>query len=65
MSCSLLVVSAGIHFLHPYLDSDALFTRGCGVNFAVAGCTALPVEILVKNEVIAPVTNNSLSRQLD
>lgn len=61
----MIALSAGIHFLHPYLDSDALYTRGRGVNFAVAGSTALPVEILAENGVLAPVTNSSLSRQLD
>ena len=58
-------LSAGIRFLEPYLNTDALFTRGRGVNFAVAGSTALPVEILAENRVLAPVTNSSLSRQLD
>ncbi|WRX25187.1 hypothetical protein QQP08_017674 [Theobroma cacao] len=60
-----LALSAGIPFLEPYLNSDALLTRGHGVNFAVAGSTALPVEILAENNVLAPVTNTSLSRQLD
>ncbi|XVF39552.1 hypothetical protein PTKIN_Ptkin01aG0043300 [Pterospermum kingtungense] len=60
-----LALSAGVHFLSPYLDSEALYTRGGGVNFAVAGSTALPVEILAQNGVIAPVTNSSLSQQLD
>ncbi|XVF64813.1 hypothetical protein PTKIN_Ptkin09bG0196700 [Pterospermum kingtungense] len=56
-------LSAGISFLEPYLNRNAVFTRG--VNFAVAGATALPVEVLAKNGVLAPVTNTSLSRQLD
>ncbi|KAK8692333.1 hypothetical protein V6N13_075801 [Hibiscus sabdariffa] len=60
-----LALSAGIPFLQPYLNSEALFTRGRGVNFAVAGSTALPVEILARNRVVAPVTNSSLSKQLD
>ncbi|MBA0866611.1 hypothetical protein Goshw_022852 [Gossypium schwendimanii] len=60
-----LALSAGIPFLQPYLNSNALFTRGRGVNFAVAGSTALPVETLADNGVVAPVTNSSLSRQLD
>ncbi|XVF36674.1 hypothetical protein REPUB_Repub19eG0077700 [Reevesia pubescens] len=60
-----LAISAGIPFLQPYLNNDALFTRGRGVNFAVAGSTALPVEILAENRVLAPVTNSSLNRQLD
>ncbi|KAE8656268.1 putative pentatricopeptide repeat-containing protein [Hibiscus syriacus] len=58
-------LSAGIPFLQPYLNSEALFSRGRGVNFAVAGSTALPVEILAENGIVAPVTNTSLSRQLD
>ncbi|XVF04788.1 hypothetical protein REPUB_Repub05bG0115500 [Reevesia pubescens] len=56
--------SAGIPFLNPYLNSEAL-SRDRGVNFAVAGSTALPVGILAKDKIIAPVTNSSLSRQLD
>ncbi|XVE55531.1 hypothetical protein DITRI_Ditri03aG0166200 [Diplodiscus trichospermus] len=60
-----LSLSAGIRFLPPYLESGAQFTRGHGVNFAVAGSTALPVEILAKNGILAPVTNSSLNRQLD
>ncbi|XVF53242.1 hypothetical protein PTKIN_Ptkin05aG0084000 [Pterospermum kingtungense] len=55
-------LSAGINFLHPYLDND---THGHGVNFAVAGSTALPVEILAENGVIVPITNGSFSHQLD
>ncbi|WRX30440.1 hypothetical protein QQP08_022927 [Theobroma cacao] len=46
-----IALSAGIPFLEPYLNSDALFTRGRGVNFAVAGSTALPVETLAENNL--------------
>ncbi|OMO94485.1 Lipase, GDSL [Corchorus capsularis] len=59
-----IALSAGIPFLDPYLNSDALFTHGRGVNFAVTGATALPVEILNENGIFAP-TNTSLTVQLD
>ena len=65
--CTLTAQSAGVPFLNAYLDRDALATRGGrgGVNFAVAGSTALPVEVLaVNHHVLAPVTNTSLTTQL-
>uniref|UniRef100_A0A2C9UMP7 Acetylajmalan esterase-like n=1 Tax=Manihot esculenta TaxID=3983 RepID=A0A2C9UMP7_MANES len=54
--------SAGIPLLNAYLNASSSKTHG--VNFAVAGSTALPVEFLAENRVIAPVTNTSLSIQL-
>ncbi|XP_019051605.1 PREDICTED: GDSL esterase/lipase At5g03980-like [Nelumbo nucifera] len=49
-------------FLNPYLARDADFSHG--VNFAVAGSTALDTSSLAKNKIIPPVTNSSLSVQL-
>ncbi|XVE60416.1 hypothetical protein DITRI_Ditri05aG0126900 [Diplodiscus trichospermus] len=60
-----LALYAGIPFLPPYLNTDAVLSHGHGVNFAVAGSTALPVEILAQNGVLAPVTNTCLNKQLD
>ncbi|KAG8639584.1 GDSL esterase/lipase At5g03980-like [Manihot esculenta] len=54
--------SAGIPLLDAYLNASSSKTHG--VNFAVAGSNALPVEFLAENRVIAPVTNSSLSTQL-
>ncbi|XP_021634624.1 acetylajmalan esterase [Manihot esculenta] len=55
--------SAGIPLLNAYLNASSSKTHG--VNFAVAGSTALPVEFLAENKVIAPVTNSSLAIQLN
>ncbi|GKU97698.1 hypothetical protein SLEP1_g10806 [Rubroshorea leprosula] len=55
--------SIGIHFPEPYLKKDGTFTQG--VNFAVAGATALPSEVLAKKGVLSPSTKSSLSRQLE
>ncbi|GAV68886.1 Lipase_GDSL domain-containing protein [Cephalotus follicularis] len=60
-----LALGAGIPFLDAYLNPNATFTHGRGVNFAVAGSTALPVENLAAKNILAPVTNSSLSKQLD
>ncbi|GLT94888.1 hypothetical protein SLE2022_126020 [Rubroshorea leprosula] len=55
--------SAGIPFLDPYLNKDGTFTQG--VNFAVAGATALPSDVLAKKGIVNPPTTSSLSRQLE
>ncbi|KAG8639441.1 GDSL esterase/lipase At5g03980 [Manihot esculenta] len=55
--------SAGVPLLNAYLNECS--TKTHGVNFAVAGSTALPVEFLAENRVIASVTNSSLSIQLN
>ncbi|OAY31760.1 acetylajmalan esterase [Manihot esculenta] len=54
--------SAGIPLLNAYLNVSS--PKSYGVNFAVAGSTALPVEFLAENGVAAPVTNSSLTIQL-
>ena len=48
--------------LNPYLDQQANFTFG--VNFAVAGSTALDTSSLTAKGIISPATNSSLSVQL-
>ncbi|KAM3704771.1 hypothetical protein ACJW30_03G032300 [Castanea mollissima] len=57
--------SAGIPFLSPYLNKDALFVRGHGVNFAVAGATALPLSVPGEKNNSSPFADSSLSVQLD
>ncbi|KAL7130757.1 hypothetical protein ABFS83_13G155700 [Erythranthe nasuta] len=48
----------------PYKDLNFYFNKG--VNFAVAGSTALPTEVLATKYMISsPVTNSSLDVQLD
>lgn len=61
--CILTAKSAGIPLLEAYLNASSSKTHG--VNFAVAGSTALPVEFLAEKGVIAPVTNSSLTKQLN
>ncbi|KAH7846357.1 hypothetical protein Vadar_012939 [Vaccinium darrowii] len=55
--------AAGLPFLDAYKDNDGDFTHG--VNFAVAGSTALSAEYLAKRNISSPVTNSSLGVQLD
>ncbi|KAK9757800.1 hypothetical protein RND81_01G186800 [Saponaria officinalis] len=50
-------------FLNPYLDRQANFSQG--VNFAVAGSTALDTATLQNMGVMSPVTTSSLNVQLD
>ncbi|XP_077229797.1 acetylajmalan esterase 2-like [Tasmannia lanceolata] len=49
--------------LNPYLEKDAPFDHG--VNFAVAGATALYPSILEKSNIQTPFTNSSLDVQLE
>ncbi|KAM3752584.1 hypothetical protein ACB098_03G029900 [Castanea mollissima] len=56
--------SAGIPFLSPFLDRDAV-ARGHGVNFAVLDATALPMNVLTANSIPLPLHFSSLSEQLD
>ncbi|XP_057804615.1 acetylajmalan esterase-like [Salvia miltiorrhiza] len=56
-------MDAGLPLLPPFKKWDADFSHG--VNFAVAGSTALPWEALAALNISSPVTNTSLSVQLD
>ncbi|KAJ4962104.1 hypothetical protein NE237_022014 [Protea cynaroides] len=56
-------LSLRLPLLNPYLEKDADFTHG--VNFAVAGSTALDTSFLAENNIGSPVTNSSLFVQLD
>ncbi|KAK9665053.1 hypothetical protein RND81_14G087100 [Saponaria officinalis] len=49
--------------LNPYLDRQANFSQG--VNFALAGSTALDTDALQSMGVLSPVTTSSLNVQLD
>ena len=59
--------SAGAPFLGAYLNLISTFSGGGGggVNFAVGGATALPVNVLAQRNIFALSTNSSLSVQLD
>ncbi|XP_021715050.1 GDSL esterase/lipase At5g03980-like isoform X2 [Chenopodium quinoa] len=50
-------------YLDPYLNKDGNFSHG--VNFAVAGSTALNVSTLAQNNISYHATNTSLFVQLD
>ncbi|KAH7845576.1 hypothetical protein Vadar_003670 [Vaccinium darrowii] len=55
--------SAGLPFLNPYKNGAGDFTHG--VNYAVAGSTALPTEVLAQKGIPSMVTSSSLNVQLD
>ncbi|XP_004955062.1 acetylajmalan esterase [Setaria italica] len=57
-----LAKDLGLLLLNPYLDKGADFTHG--VNFAVAGATALDAAALARRGVVVPHTNTSLAVQL-
>ncbi|KAA8536827.1 hypothetical protein F0562_029305 [Nyssa sinensis] len=56
-------LEAGLPFLNSYKNIDANFKHG--VNFAVAGSTALSAHVLAKKGISCPVTNSSLHLQLE
>ncbi|GFZ07072.1 hypothetical protein Acr_19g0000090 [Actinidia rufa] len=56
-------IAAGLPLLNPYKNTDASFSHGA--NFAVAGSTALPVEVLARKNISTMVTSSSLGVQLD
>ncbi|XP_027156266.1 GDSL esterase/lipase At5g03980-like [Coffea eugenioides] len=53
----------GLPYLEPYKKAHANFKHG--VNFAVAGATALSEEALKAKNITNPATNSSLSVQLE
>ena len=57
-----LAKDLGLPLLSPYLDKGADFAHG--VNFAVAGATALDAAALASRGVSVPHTNSSLAVQL-
>ena len=61
--CKLAAMAADLPLLNPYKNTDASFRYGA--NFAVAGSTALPVEVLARKNISTMVTSSSLSVQLD
>ncbi|XP_057773042.1 acetylajmalan esterase-like [Salvia miltiorrhiza] len=58
-----LAMEAGLPLLPPFKQCGADFSHG--VNFAVAGSTALPSNALADLNISSSKTNNSLSVQLD
>ncbi|KAH7675506.1 GDSL lipase/esterase protein, partial [Dioscorea alata] len=58
-----LAEALNLPLVNPYLEKDANFENG--VNFAVAGATALESSTLLQKGILAPYTNASLSVQLD
>lgn len=56
-------LECGLPFLNPYKDQNGNFTHGA--NFAVAGATVLPGEIMAEKKISNSVTNSSLNVQLD
>ncbi|KAK1323527.1 Acetylajmalan esterase [Acorus calamus] len=58
-----LATNLGLPFLNPYLDKNASFEHG--VNFAVAGATALDKSFFTEKNIYMPFTNSSLGVQLN
>lgn len=58
-----IAMAAGLPLLPPYKNATAHLEHGA--NFAVAGSTALPTQVLANERVFNPVTNSSLDVQLD
>ncbi|KAK4492945.1 hypothetical protein RD792_000272 [Penstemon davidsonii] len=58
-----IAMAAGLPFVPPYKNTDADFRYG--VNFAVAGSTALPSENLASKNIFSPMTTSSLNVQLE
>ncbi|KAK6123853.1 hypothetical protein DH2020_042400 [Rehmannia glutinosa] len=56
-------MAAGLPFVRPYKNMDGHFKHG--VNFAVAGSTALPSQVLASKHIFCPVTTTSLHVQLE
>jgi hypothetical protein len=56
-------MALNLPLINPYLDKSADFSSG--VNFAVAGATALDRTYLLQNAIIMPPGNMPLSSQLD
>ncbi|KAL3829025.1 hypothetical protein ACJIZ3_017827 [Penstemon smallii] len=58
-----MAMAADLPFVPPYKNIDADFRYG--VNFAVAGSTTLPYEVLASKNIFSPVTTSSLNVQLE
>ncbi|KAL6323991.1 hypothetical protein AAG906_006262 [Vitis piasezkii] len=48
-------MTAGLPFLNPYVNKDADFSHG--VNFVVAGSTAMSMSSLIHDHILSTVTN--------
>ncbi|KAK4439687.1 GDSL esterase/lipase [Sesamum alatum] len=60
-----IAMAAGLPLLPPYKKLDGADDVEHGVNFAVAGSTALPSQVLAARNIYSPVTTSSLNVQLD
>ncbi|KAI3448638.1 hypothetical protein Pfo_005303, partial [Paulownia fortunei] len=58
-----LAMASGLAFINPYKNTGADFRNGN--NFATAGATALPIQILNSKNISSPFTTTSLDVQLD
>ncbi|CAN4077146.1 unnamed protein product [Withania somnifera] len=58
-----IALECSLPLLNPYKDQGANFTHGA--NFAVAGATALSVQVLAEKKIAMSFTNSSLDVQLD
>ncbi|KAJ0014715.1 hypothetical protein Pint_19758 [Pistacia integerrima] len=56
-----IALSAGVPLLDAYLNLNATHSHGHGVNFAVAGSTALPVECFIREKDFSPRDQTLLS----
>lgn len=56
-------MAVGLPFLNAYKNNASDFSHG--VNFAVVGATAQPVQALAEKNITSPVTPSSLSVQLE
>ena len=56
-------MALNLSLVSPYMDKDADFASG--VNFAVAGATALDRAVLLQGGVMMPPASVPLSTQLD
>ncbi|XP_019175946.1 PREDICTED: GDSL esterase/lipase At1g28580-like [Ipomoea nil] len=57
--------SLGLPFLRPYLSAEEESDFEKGVNFAVAGATALDISFFQERGIVNDLTNTSLGTQLD
>ncbi|KAJ3671819.1 hypothetical protein LUZ60_007898 [Juncus effusus] len=58
-----LAMDLNLSLINPYLDKSADFSNG--VNFAVAGATAMDRSVLLENGVVMPPASAPLSSQLE
>lgn len=62
---ALTATAAGLPYLHPYMKKNGHFKHG--INFAVAGSTAMSIKDLAKRNISvnSKTSNSSLQVQVD